>query len=86
MLFRNLALATSLALAGAPAVASAQTAAIVETTQVQAPRSNTADANSYAEREQQDTQVAEFQGGDIVVIGVSGGAMIVLLFLLLILV
>ena len=83
MLLRNLALASSLALAAAPAAAYAapQTSALVERASVK-----TSTSTDYAEREQQDKQVGEFQGGDMIVIGVSGGALIVLLFLLLILV
>ncbi len=87
MLLRNLALATSLAIAAAPAAVYADAPAAVETVQVKAPlASSTADAKSYADREQQEPKAADFQGGDLVVIGVSGGALIVLLFLLLILV
>ena len=86
MLLRNLALASSLALAAAPAAVYADVPAAVETAQVKAPTASSADATSYADREQQEPTVADFQGGDLVVIGVSGGALIVLLFLLLILV
>jgi hypothetical protein len=87
MLLRHLALASSLALAAAPAIAYAapSTPALVETVKAAAPQSSTTDASSYAEREARDSKVASFQGGDLVVIGVSGGAILVLLFLLLIL-
>jgi hypothetical protein len=85
MLLRNFALATSLALGAAPsAVYAAPTAVVERASGVTRPSAD--DSKSYAEREQQDKQAGEFQGGDVVVIGVSGGALIVLLFLLLILV
>jgi hypothetical protein len=86
MLLRNLALASSLALAAAPAAVYADAPAAAETVQLKAPKTSSTDAKSYADREQQEPKAAEFQGGDVVVIGVSGGALIVLLFLLLILV
>lgn len=88
MLLRNLALASSLAIAAVPAAAyAAPQAAAAQTVQVSTPKAGTsAETKSYAEREQLSTQAADFQGGDIVVIGVSGGALVVLLFLLLILV
>ena len=85
MLLRNLALATTLAV-GAPAVAFAADApAVVQTVNV-APKASTSDATSYAQREKQDQKTADFQGGDLVVVGISGGAILVLLILLLILV
>jgi len=86
MLLGHLALASSLALAAAPAAAYAEAPAAAQTVKVQAPRSSTTDAKDYAEREQQNQKTADFQGGDLVVLSVSGGALIVLLFLLLILV
>lgn len=86
MLLRNLALASSLALATAPAVAYAKPEAPVaaQTVKVQVPQSSPSDAKGYAEREQQDKKTGEFQGGDLIVIGVSGGALLVLLLVLLI--
>jgi hypothetical protein len=85
MLLRNLALATTLAV-GAPAVAfAAEKPAVVETVKVQAPTPSSTDAKSYAEREQQNQKTADFKGGDMLVVGISGGAILVLLFLLLIL-
>ncbi len=86
MLLRKLALATTLAV-GAPAVAFATPAApaAVQTVKVQAPTPSAADASGYAQREQQEPKAASFQGGDLVVVGISGGAILVLLFLLLIL-
>ena len=90
MLLRNLALATTLAI-GAPAVAFAAPSdapAAVQTVSVKAaPKAaSTSDATSYAQREKQDQKAADFQGGDLVVVGISGGAILVLLILLLILV
>lgn len=88
MLLRNLALATTLAV-GAPALAfaSPDATAAVETVSVNAaPKAaSTSDATSYAAREKQDQKAANFQGGDMVVVGISGGAILVLLLLLLIL-
>ncbi|MBC7974730.1 MAG: hypothetical protein H7138_07055, partial [Myxococcales bacterium] len=40
------------------------------------------DASGYAQREQQDKQVANYEGGSTVVIGISGGALVVLLLIL----
>lgn len=87
MLLRNLALATSLAVAAAPAVAYAGPTAPVaaETVKVKAPQSSQSDSTSYAQREKQDKKAADFQGGDVLVVGISGGAILVLLLLLLIL-
>ncbi|MBA3454841.1 MAG: hypothetical protein H0T42_17265 [Deltaproteobacteria bacterium] len=42
------------------------------------------DGASYAQREAQDKAVANFEGGSVIVLGISGGALLVLLFLLLI--
>ena len=39
--------------------------------------------NTYAQREKQDQKVADWKGGDTVVIAMSGGAFVLLLFLLL---
>jgi hypothetical protein len=85
MLFRNLAIASTLAL-GAPAVAYAapEAPAAVEVVKTQAPAPS-ADSHNYAQREAQDKKVQDFQGGDLLIVGISGGAIIVLLFLLLIL-
>ena len=85
MLLRNLALATTLAV-GAPAVAFADTRPVaVETVQAKTPQASTTDATNYAEREKQDQKAANFQGGDVLIVGISGGAILVLLLLLLIL-
>jgi hypothetical protein len=85
MLLRTLAIASSLALAAPAAYAAPEVPAAVQTVKVKAPQQNQADANGYAEREKQDSKTADFQGGDMVVIGISGGAILVLLLLLLIL-
>ncbi len=89
MLLRNLALAITLAV-GAPAAAFAAppASAAVETVQrvnAKAPQASSTDASTYAEREKQDDKAADFQGGDVLVVGIPGGAILVLLLLLLIL-
>jgi hypothetical protein len=86
MLLRNLALATILAV-GAPAAAFAAPNAPVaaETVKVKAPQASSTDASGYAQREKQDQKTADFQGGDVLVVGISGGAILVLLLLVLIL-
>jgi hypothetical protein len=85
MLLRNIALASALAV-GAPAVAAAAPEApvAVETVKVQAPKA-AQDSTNYAQRESQDKKTADYQGGDVLVIGITGGALVVLLFLLLVL-
>jgi len=44
-----------------------------------------ADAARYAQREQADHQVASYEGGSVLVVGVSGAALIVLLLILMLL-
>lgn len=86
-LTQSLAFASALALAAAPAVATAAPVAPIAHT-LKAPAQAapiSGDVTNYAEREAQDTQVANYEGGNVVVIGISGGALLVLLFLLLIL-
>ena len=85
MLLRNLAIASTLALA-APAVAYAapEAPAAVQVVKTDAPAPK-ADSHNYAQREAQSQKAADFQGGDLLIVGISGGAIIVLLFLLLIL-
>jgi len=84
----TLGLLTALAF-GAPAMASAapeHTAAtqVVAAAPSAAPtKAATADASSYAQREQHDKQVANYEGGSVVVVGISGGALVVLLLILL---
>lgn len=81
----KLALASALALGAAPAVAVADTTApIVQVQKASAP-TQAQDTSDYAHREAADKQVQNYQGGSTVVIGISGGALLVLLFLLLIL-
>jgi hypothetical protein len=83
----KLALASALALCtvSAPAVGLADTRApIVQIEKDQAPKP-AEDTSGYAQREAEDKQVQNYQGGSTVVIGISGGALLVLLFLLLIL-
>ena len=85
MLLRNLAIASTLAIA-APAVAvAAEAPAAVEVVKTNAAAPQSSDSHNYAQREAQDKKAADFQGGDLLIVGVSGGAIIVLLFLLLIL-
>lgn len=69
MWLRNVAVVTAFAV-GAPAVVMAE------------PTPSSADAASYAEREQQDPHAADFEGGDMMVAGISGGLIVVLLFML----
>jgi hypothetical protein len=84
----KLVLASALALAAAPAVATAApvaSAVQVIKTPASAPVQAKDDARDYSNRESKDKQVANYQGGSTVIIGISGGALLVLLFLLLIL-
>lgn len=79
---------------GAPAVASAAPTHETATQVSEAPRATPAatipapapaqDASRYAQREKQDKQVAGYEGGSVVVIGVSGTALLVALLILLI--
>ena len=82
----TLGLLAALALA-APTVASAAPERPVATQVAAAPsaptRAASTDTSSYAQREQQDKQVANYEGGSVLVIGISGGALIVLLLILL---
>lgn len=83
----SLALATTLALGGTAAVAAPEAPAIAHTVNVKAPApAPHDDVSSYADREQQDPKTADFQGGEVMVVGVTGGALILILVLLLILV
>jgi hypothetical protein len=84
----TLGLLTALALA-TPTVTSAASQREVAT-QVEAVPSAPAqaaasDASRYAHREQQDKQVASYEGGSVVIVGVSGGALVALLLILLLL-
>lgn len=80
----SFALMAGLALGAPSALAAPEkpVAAQVETTQ--APKAAPqADTSTYAQREKQDQKAANFQGGDTVVIAMSGAAFVLLLFLLL---
>ena len=83
----TLGLLIALAL-GAPAIASAaperEVAAQLAASPVAPAPASTPQSSSYAQREQQDKQVAGYEGGSVVVIGVSGTALLVLLILLLV--
>jgi hypothetical protein len=81
----KLVLASALALGAAPAVAVADTAAPIALVQKASAPKQAQDTSDYAQREAADKQVQSYQGGSTVVIGISGGALLVLLFLLLIL-
>lgn len=60
----------------------APTAHVERTATAPAPAPQQA-AASYADREAQSQQVADYEGGNTVVIGISGGALVVLLLVLL---
>ena len=83
----RLVLASALTLA-LPAVATATPIAphaqVLETSP-RAPVQAPGDAKDYARRESKDTKVADYQGGSTVIVGFSGGALLALLCLLLIL-
>ena len=87
MTTRIASLALLAGLAGAPAIAVADSAPVAaEVTQANAPAPAPApasDVSSYAAREAQDKQAADFQGGNTVVI-MSGTALVALILLLLI--
>lgn len=69
----------------APTMASAapqrEVPALVAPSATPAPAAK-ADASSYAQREQRDHQVQNYQGGSVIVIGASGAALLVLLLVL----
>ena len=86
MTTRLASLAILAGLAGAPAVAladSAPVAAEVQKTAAPAPASQSESTN-YAQREAQDKQAADFQGGSVVIV-MSGAALVALILILLIL-
>ncbi len=90
MLLRNIVFATSLLVGAAPAFADAPSTPAAEVSKDHAPNVRASqqadsDASQYAEREKQDPKAGDFQGGDMIVIGASGGVILVLLCLLLIL-
>lgn len=83
-----LAIAAALAFAAPTAFAAAPDQTVeVQTTRTPAPvAASNADTQGYAQREQKDaTHVANYQGGSTLVIGISGGALLVILIVLLIL-
>lgn len=85
MSLRTATLMAGLMLA-APAAAYAAPATHIVETQKSAPKAAAqVETNSYAEREAADQQVANYEGGQTVVIAMSGGALVVLLILLLLL-
>jgi hypothetical protein len=91
MLLRSTALAVAAALAlGTPAAMAAPEpthAVEVQKTTTGPVAASTDDAAGYAQREKTDVkQVGDYQGGSTVVIGISGGALIVILIVLLILI
>jgi hypothetical protein len=84
MSIRNFALITGLTLAAPAAAFAAPTAPIVQvekgtTTPAPAPQQDT---QSYADREQADKQVADYEGGQVVVY-FSGAALVALILLLI---
>ena len=89
MLLRPASLAIAAALACAPAAALAAPETPVAAEHTSAPSAPTAatqhEAQGYASREHQDQKTADYQGGSLVVVGISGTAIVVLLLLLLIL-
>jgi hypothetical protein len=82
----TLGLLTALVLA-APAAASAAPERAAPTQLAPAPVAPIAaarpDASGYAQREQRDPEVAKYEGGSMIVIGISGSALVVLLLILL---
>jgi hypothetical protein len=82
----SLGLLAALALA-APGVASAAPERDLATQVVAAPGAPVpaaaSDVSSYAHREQHDKQVASYEGGSVIVVGFSGGALVALLLILL---
>lgn len=82
----SLGLLTALTL-GAPAIAAAAPERPVAAQVIAAPTAPApaaaGDAQSYAQREQHDKKVAGYEGGSVVVVGISGGALLVALLILL---
>ena len=87
MLLRTASFALITSLLGAPAIAAADSAPVaaqVETTRAPV-KATTQATTDYAKREAKDTKVADYRGGNTVVIAMSGGAFVLLLILLLVL-
>jgi hypothetical protein len=81
----TLGLLAALTLA-APAAASAAPQRPIATQVTSAPapvKATTADASRYAQREKQAPQVANYEGGQVIIVGISGAALVVLLLILL---
>ncbi|MEJ7599448.1 MAG: hypothetical protein WKG01_16190 [Kofleriaceae bacterium] len=79
----SLALAAAIALAAPSAAFAAPerpVAAHVQEAPAPAAKSETVD---YAQRESKDSKVADYQGGSRVVIGISGGALLILIIVLI---
>ena len=86
MLLRPASLALAAALACAPTLASADPAPTPIVEKVQAPvAADRHETTQYAQRQQQDPKVADYQGGSIFVIGISGTALLVILLALVLL-
>lgn len=84
MSLRTASLAAALMLAAPAAALAAPQTEIVQTTQAPV-RAQATESQSYADREARDKQVQSYEGGDTVVIAMSGTALVVLLVLLLLL-
>jgi hypothetical protein len=81
----SLAIAAALALGAPIALANPEPTPIAEHQVTPRPASQP-ETSRYAQREHRDQkQVANYEGGSIVVVGISGGALLVILVLLLIL-
>jgi hypothetical protein len=86
MLLRSTALAAALALGTPAAMAAPEPTHAVEV-QKSPVSASTDDVAGYAQREKTDVKkVGNYQGGGTIVIGVSGGALIVILVILVILI
>lgn len=94
MLLRPASLALAAALACAPAIASADpvpTVAVQHDTSTTAPAPTQAvttsrgDAQRYAQREHQAPKAADYKGGSVYVIGISGTALVLIVLALLLL-
>ncbi len=86
MLLRPATLALAAALACAPTLVAADPAPTAIVEKVQAPvTADHQESTHYAQREQQDPKVADYQGGSVFVIGISGTALLVILLALILL-
>jgi len=81
----TLALAAGLALGTPSAFAAPEKPVAAQVESTAAPKTAAqSDSSSYAQREAKDQKVANYQGGNTVIITMSAGALVLLLFLLLI--